>query len=112
MDHDLFRARIVRIVAVLALTSAGFVAVGATPALAHPELCAEDGHDHEHDEICLSDEEIAAMDDSGADLGVDEIAATLQLTVPAVKSLLHRGRAALRGSPALQSYAEREQSAP
>lgn len=48
----------------------------------------------------------------GADVGVDEIAATLQLTVPAVKSLLHRGRAALRGSPALQSYAEREQSAP
>ncbi|HMJ74703.1 MAG TPA: sigma-70 region 4 domain-containing protein, partial [Iamia sp.] len=48
----------------------------------------------------------------GADLGIDEIAATLQLTVPAVKSLLHRARAALRGSEALQSYAEREQSAP
>jgi RNA polymerase sigma factor (sigma-70 family) len=42
----------------------------------------------------------------GADLGVEEIAATLQLTVPAVRSLLHRGRTTLRSSPALQSYAE------
>ncbi len=42
----------------------------------------------------------------GADLGVDEIAETLRLTVPAVKSLLHRGRAALRSSPDAQSYAE------
>jgi RNA polymerase sigma factor (sigma-70 family) len=42
----------------------------------------------------------------GADLGVVEIADTLRLTVPAVKSLLHRGRAALRSSPALQPYAQ------
>lgn len=42
----------------------------------------------------------------GADLGIDDIAATMRLTVPAVKSLLHRARAALRGSPELQSYAE------
>ena len=42
----------------------------------------------------------------GADLGVDDIAETLHLTGPAVKSLLHRGRAALRGSAELQSYAE------
>lgn len=48
----------------------------------------------------------------GADVGVEEIAATLHLTVPAVKSLLHRGRAALRSAPALQPYSEREQSAP
>lgn len=48
----------------------------------------------------------------GADVGVEEIAATLQLTVPAVKSLLHRARTALRSAPALQSYSEREQSAP
>jgi RNA polymerase sigma factor (sigma-70 family) len=47
----------------------------------------------------------------GADVGIDEIAATLQLTAPAVKSLLHRGRAALRSAPALQPYAE-GQSAP
>jgi RNA polymerase sigma factor (sigma-70 family) len=42
----------------------------------------------------------------GADLGIDEIAETLQLTAPAVKSLLHRGRTALRGSPILQTHAE------
>ena len=38
-----------------------------------------------------------------ADLGIDEIAATMHLTAPAVKSLLHRARAALRlatGTPA------------
>ncbi|MEO6987874.1 MAG: sigma-70 family RNA polymerase sigma factor [Aquihabitans sp.] len=42
----------------------------------------------------------------GADLGLDEIADTLGATVPAVKSLLHRGRAALRASSTMQSYAE------
>ena len=42
----------------------------------------------------------------GADLGVEDIAETLQLTVPAVKSLLHRGRSALRSSPTVQSYEE------
>lgn len=42
----------------------------------------------------------------GADLGIGDIAATMHLTVPAVKSLLHRARAALRGSTELQSYAE------
>lgn len=41
----------------------------------------------------------------GADLGVDEIAETMQVSVASVKSLLHRGRAALRGSPALKEYA-------
>jgi len=41
----------------------------------------------------------------GADLGVDEIAETMQVSVAAVKSLLHRGRAALRGSPALKEHA-------
>ncbi|MBX3284978.1 MAG: sigma-70 family RNA polymerase sigma factor [Actinobacteria bacterium] len=40
----------------------------------------------------------------GADLGVEEIAETLGSTVPAVKSLLHRGRAALRSSPTIQSH--------
>jgi len=40
----------------------------------------------------------------GADLTVDEIAETMQTTVPAVKSLLHRGRTALRSSPIAQSY--------
>lgn len=42
----------------------------------------------------------------GADLGIDEIAATTGATVPAVKSLLHRARAALRRAPALQPYAD------
>lgn len=42
----------------------------------------------------------------GADLGIDDISDTMHLTVPAVKSLLHRARASLRGSTELQSYAE------
>lgn len=42
----------------------------------------------------------------GADVGIDDIAETLQVSVPAVKSLLHRGRRALRASPDVQSYAE------
>jgi RNA polymerase sigma-70 factor (sigma-E family) len=42
----------------------------------------------------------------GADLSVEDIAETLGSTVPAVKSLLHRGRAALRASPVAQAYAE------
>lgn len=42
----------------------------------------------------------------GADLGVAEIAETMDLTVPAVKSLLHRARAALRNSEALRMYAD------
>ena len=41
----------------------------------------------------------------GADLGVDEVADTLGCTVPAARSLLHRGRTALRASPVIQSYA-------
>jgi RNA polymerase sigma factor (sigma-70 family) len=42
----------------------------------------------------------------GADLSIDEVAATLLVSTSAAKSLLHRGRLALRESPALQSYAE------
>jgi RNA polymerase sigma factor (sigma-70 family) len=41
----------------------------------------------------------------GADLGVDEVADTLGCTVPAARSLLHRGRTALRASPVIQSFA-------
>lgn len=39
----------------------------------------------------------------GADLSLDEIAQTMNISVSAVKSLLHRGRASLRGSEQLQS---------
>lgn len=42
----------------------------------------------------------------GADLSVEDIAETLRATVPAVKSLLYRGRVALRSSASIQSYAE------
>ena len=42
----------------------------------------------------------------GADLGIDDIAETMRLTAPAVKSLLHRARTVLRGSRELQSYVE------
>lgn len=52
------------------------------------------------------DQSVAIALRYGADLSVEEIAETLQSTVPAVKSLLHRARAALRASPALKSYTE------
>jgi RNA polymerase sigma factor (sigma-70 family) len=70
-------------------------------------------------ETARSDDPLAALDDNGvwaavralprdqasaialrygADLSVEDVAETLRLTVPAVKSLLHRGRASLRSS--------------
>lgn len=42
----------------------------------------------------------------GADLGVEDIAETMQTSLASVKSFLHRGRATLRSSPTVQSYAE------
>ena len=42
----------------------------------------------------------------GADLSIEEIAETLGATAPAVKSLLHRARAALRSSVELRTYVE------
>jgi hypothetical protein len=76
MDHDLFHARVLRTAFALVLVSAGLVGVTGAPAAAHPEVCATDdhGHDHEHDSICFTQEEIDQMDDSGASLGVDEVA--------------------------------------
>jgi hypothetical protein len=77
MNMDLFRARLVTAVAALALVGGALVGLGQAPAAAHPEVCAEEGHeDHgdEHNEICFTQDEIDAMDDSGASLGVDEIA--------------------------------------
>jgi len=41
-----------------------------------------------------------------ADLSVEDVAATLEVSLPAAKSLLHRGRRALRTSPHLETYAE------
>lgn len=40
----------------------------------------------------------------GADLGIDDIAETMQTSPAAVKSLLHRGRDQLRSSADLRSY--------
>lgn len=41
----------------------------------------------------------------GVDLSVEEVAATLEVSIPAARSLLHRGRSALRASSALEMYA-------
>jgi DNA-directed RNA polymerase specialized sigma24 family protein len=43
----------------------------------------------------------------GADVGVGDIADALRAPVPAVRSLLDRGRVALGSEPIVQSYAER-----
>lgn len=51
------------------------------------------------------DQAIAIVLRYGADLGVDDIAETMQVSVAAAKTLLYRGRAALRSSPEVQSYA-------
>jgi hypothetical protein len=77
------RARAVAL-ATATLLGSGFLIGGAgvTPAAAHPEACTaghehQPGEDHPADdlsEICLTEDDIAAMDDSGASLGVDEIA--------------------------------------
>jgi hypothetical protein len=75
MNIDLFRARVPTVVVALALLAAGLVGVGSHPATAHPEACAtEDNTIASDEEICFSQAEIDAMDVSGADLDVDEIA--------------------------------------
>jgi hypothetical protein len=77
MNKDLFPARLLAVAAALTLVGGAVVAT-ATPAVAHPEVCgeheAEQPGAHTHGEICFTQEEIDAMDDSGAQLGVDEIA--------------------------------------
>ena len=66
-------------VAAGALVAGAVVGLSAPPALAHPEDCAthdkDAGHQGEHD-LCFTEEEMAAMDDSQATLGVDEIASS------------------------------------
>jgi hypothetical protein len=83
LGHRL-RARAIVLAAAATVGSALIVgAVGVTPAAAHPEACTSE-HSHEPgtepnddlSEICLTDEEIAAMDDSGATLGVDEVSSS------------------------------------
>jgi hypothetical protein len=73
----------VTLAAAVLLGAAGLTAVAPTSAaLAHPEICTGDhdhddgGGDHDHGdaEICFTQEEIDAMDDSGATLPVDAIA--------------------------------------
>jgi hypothetical protein len=60
---------------VVAIATTVLVGVSASPAVGHPEVCAKDENEV-HEEICLTQEQIDAMDDSGAQLGVDEIART------------------------------------
>ncbi len=70
----------------LAVTATAGLLVGLSvvpPAAAHPEHCVvvnKDGGDHA-DENCFTAEEIAAMDDSGATLGVDEIASSKNMSL-------------------------------
>ena len=68
------RLRLLALGAANALLVSLLVGIASTPAAAHPEVCDHD-HDHEGEvsEICFADEEIAAMDDSVADLDVDQI---------------------------------------
>jgi RNA polymerase sigma factor (sigma-70 family) len=51
------------------------------------------------------DQAVAVALRYGADLGIEEIAETVGSTPAAVKSLLHRARAALRASAVLEPYA-------
>lgn len=72
MNTDLFRARLVPVAAALVLVGGSLVGLGASPASAHPEVCVT-GEERDDDELCFTQEEIDAMDDSGAQLAVDEI---------------------------------------
>jgi hypothetical protein len=85
------RTRAIALAAATTLGAALIVStVGMTPAAAHPEACTAE-HSHEPgaepqddlSEICLTAEEIAAMDDSGATLAVDEIATSPNLRLVA-----------------------------
>ena len=86
-------------------------AMGRIGAMPTTSLAADDAeHDIDHEGLWAAvralpgDQAAAIALRYGADLGVEEIADTLGVSVPAVKSLLHRGRAALRSSSAVQSY--------
>ena len=62
--------------AIGALAVAGAL-VWAPGAFAHPEVCGKDGQaEYDESEMCFTDEQIAGFDDSGAALGVGEMAST------------------------------------
>ena len=51
----------------------------APPAAAHPEICSKDSgasHEEQSEEGCLSEEEIAGFDDSGATLAPGQLASS------------------------------------
>ena len=82
------RPRLVRlrrtVVAMTLVSAAVVVGFEAVPTVAHPDACSAFGSasalgsasavSAEEEEICLTPEEVAALDDSAAQLGVDEIA--------------------------------------
>jgi hypothetical protein len=75
MPGDLSPRRLLAAAAVFALVSGGLAMATVAPVAAHPEACTEPVDEGSADDaICLTQEEIDAMDDSGATLGVDEIA--------------------------------------
>jgi RNA polymerase sigma factor (sigma-70 family) len=89
-----------------AVTRLGVMAPSAAGAVADPLAAL----DHEGVWVAVRalppDQAAAIALRYGADLSVEEIAETLRTTESAVKSLLHRGRTALRASPVIQSHAE------
>lgn len=84
--------------------------LGAAPAT--PDRSAVEQRSFDDHELWLvvrelpSEQAIAIALRYGADLSVAETAITMQSTEPAVRSLLHRGRAALRDSAGFQALAE------
>lgn len=83
-----------------------FASLAATGAGADPLVALDDESLWAAVRALPSEQSVAIALRYGADLGVEEIAHTIGATVPAVKSLLHRGRSALRSSPEVQSYAQ------
>jgi RNA polymerase sigma-70 factor (sigma-E family) len=85
---------------------------------ARPAPAADPLHDLEDLEVWAAvrtlprDQRVVIALRYGADLSLEEIAETLDATVPAVKSLLHRARAALRSSAALRPFAPEGRSQP
>ena len=90
---------------------AGSMAAAATAGHADPLAALDDEGVWSAVRALPREQAIAIALRYGADLSVEDIADTLGSTVPAVKSLLHRARAALRSSPTVQAYAQRGEEA-